>query len=187
MAWRRRLVVLSAVRGELRSEQAGDPDVAHGVQRDEEHAADQHQGMEGRGLRLPRSLDPGASGTNDPATSELMRRDTRRSADAVARVLGEQQRGETLRGSGAQLHVDGAVSGHRLRRRGTASGGDGAGVDYLEHDVRATRDDELAGLVEVEAAVVDEHLAAILGADRAAEVGVGSMAAGDGLAIRHGS
>jgi hypothetical protein len=63
----------------------------------------------------------------------------------------------------------------------------GAGVDYLEHDVRAARDDELAGLVEVEAAVADEHLAAILGADRAAEVGVGSMAAGDGLAIRHGS
>jgi hypothetical protein len=35
--------------------------------------------------------------------------------------------------------------------------------------------------------MVDEHLAATLGADRAAEVGVGSMAAGDGLAIRNGS
>jgi hypothetical protein len=92
-------------------------------------------GHSGGSARLVQALDPGANGTNDPATSELMRRDTRRSADAVARVLGKQQRGETLRGRGAQLHVDGAVSGHRLRRRGTPSGGAGAGVDYLEHDV----------------------------------------------------
>src|SRR6266496_132932 len=95
----------------------------------------------------------------------------------VALTVGEQQRGETPRGCGAQLDVDGAVSGHLLRQRGTFPGGDGAGVDYLEHDVRAAHDDEVAGLVEVEVAVVDEHLAAVLGADRAAEFGVGSRAA----------
>src|SRR3954453_12623702 len=66
-------------------------------------------------------------------------------------------------------------------------GGHGAGVDYLEHDVHAARNDELAGLFKVEAAVVDEHLAAVLGAHRAAEFGVGSRAATDGLAIRHRS
>src|SRR3954451_721091 len=66
-------------------------------------------------------------------------------------------------------------------------GGHGAGIDYLEHDVRAARNDGLAGLFEVEAAVVDEHLAAVLGAHRAAEFGGGSRAATDGLTIRHGS
>jgi NDP-sugar pyrophosphorylase family protein len=50
-------------------------------------------------------------------------------------------------------------------------GGDGAGVEDLEHDVRAARDDHLACLVELEAAVIDGHLAAVLGAHRAAELG----------------
>jgi hypothetical protein len=77
-------------------------------------------------------------------------------------MVGEQQRGETLRGCRAKLNVDGAASGRRLRRRGTVSGGHDAGVDYLEHDVRAARDDELAGQVEVKAAVVDEQLGAVL-------------------------
>ena len=98
----------------------------------------------------------------------------------------EQQCDETPRGGRTQLDVDGTVPGHRLGRGGTVPGGQ-AGVDDLEHDVRAARNDELAGLFKVEAAVVDEHLAAVLCAHRAAEFGVGSRAATDGLAIRHGS
>src|SRR5512133_3052526 len=66
-------------------------------------------------------------------------------------------------------------------------GGYGAGAEYFEHDVWAARNDELAGLLKVEDAVVDEHLAAVLGAHRAAEFGVGSRAATGGLAIRHRS
>jgi hypothetical protein len=76
-------------------------------------------------------------------------------------MVGEQQRGETRRGCGAQLDVDGAASGRALRYRGTVPGSVGGGVDDLEHDVRAAQDDELAGLVELQAAVIDEQLAAV--------------------------